>query len=147
MFWCFYIHLKAWGRSSFKMLMMMMMLLLLMMLFMLLLCQTCRWRHSRVWKETQQSVKEGDSVSLRCKSSCSLPQQTTFIWYRNTQILTDQTENLHLQSVKRSDAGNYKCEISGNNHHLISPAVYLNVECEYKWFINISEISHRLFRV
>ncbi|KAG1955871.1 hypothetical protein F2P79_007850 [Pimephales promelas] len=78
--------------------------------------------------ETQQRVKDGDSVSLRCKSSCSLPQQTTFIWYRNTQILTDRTENLHLLSVNRSDAGNYKCEISGNNHHLISPAVYLNVE-------------------
>ncbi|KAG1955872.1 hypothetical protein F2P79_007851 [Pimephales promelas] len=78
--------------------------------------------------ETQERVKDGDSVSLRCKSSCSLPQQTTFIWYRNTQILTDRTENLHLQSVNRSDAGNYKCEISGNNHHLISPAFYLNVE-------------------
>ncbi|XP_077057442.1 B-cell receptor CD22-like [Siphateles boraxobius] len=79
--------------------------------------------------ETRQRVKEGDSVTLTCKSSCSLPEQTTFIWYRNTQRITDRTENqLHLQSVSRSDEGNYQCEIRGNNHHLISPVVHLNVE-------------------
>ncbi|XP_048051850.1 B-cell receptor CD22-like isoform X1 [Megalobrama amblycephala] len=79
--------------------------------------------------ETQQRVKEGDSVTLTCKSSCSLTEQTTFIWYRNTQRFTDRTEyQLHLWSVSRSDEGNYQCEIRGNNDHLSSPAVYLNVE-------------------
>ncbi|XP_067260243.1 B-cell receptor CD22-like [Chanodichthys erythropterus] len=79
--------------------------------------------------ETQQRVKEGDSVTLTCKSSCSLTEQTTFIWFRNREILSDQTVNqLHLQSVSRSDEGNYQCEIRGNNDHLISPAVYLHVE-------------------
>uniref|UniRef100_A0A8C1UT81 Ig-like domain-containing protein n=1 Tax=Cyprinus carpio TaxID=7962 RepID=A0A8C1UT81_CYPCA len=61
--------------------------------------------------ETQQSVKERDSVTLTCKSSCSLPQQTTFIWFRNTQRLTRGiiTENqLQLQSVSRQDSGNYQ---------------------------------------
>ncbi|XDV15886.1 hypothetical protein PO909_015836 [Leuciscus waleckii] len=78
--------------------------------------------------ETQQRVKEGDSVTLTCKSSCSLPEQTTFIWYRNTQRITDGTVNqLHLQSVNRSDEGNYSCGVTGH-HHLISPAVHLNVE-------------------
>ncbi|XP_059408987.1 B-cell receptor CD22-like isoform X3 [Carassius carassius] len=79
--------------------------------------------------ETQQSVKERDSVSLKCKSSCSLPQQTTFIWFRNTQRLTTGTgENqLQLQSVSRQDAGNYQCAVSGYEH-LISPPVYLNIE-------------------
>ncbi|XP_059408985.1 B-cell receptor CD22-like isoform X1 [Carassius carassius] len=91
--------------------------------------------------ETQQSVKERDSVSLKCKSSCSLPQQTTFIWFRNTQRLTTGTgENqLQLQSVSRQDAGNYQCAVSGYEH-LISPPVYLNIECEYKldWGVNYS---------
>ncbi|KAK9981618.1 hypothetical protein ABG768_001142 [Culter alburnus] len=81
--------------------------------------------------ETQQRVKEGDSVTLTCKSSCSLTEQTTFIWFRNTQRFTEgivKENQLHLQSVSRSDEGNYQCEIRGNNDHLISPAVYLKVE-------------------
>ncbi|XP_026069406.1 B-cell receptor CD22-like isoform X2 [Carassius auratus] len=80
--------------------------------------------------ETQQSVKEGDSVTLKCKSICSLPQQTTFIWFRNTQISTTGTvrENqLQLQSVSRQDEGNYQCAVSGYQH-LISPPVYINIE-------------------
>uniref|UniRef100_A0A8C1XR48 Ig-like domain-containing protein n=1 Tax=Cyprinus carpio TaxID=7962 RepID=A0A8C1XR48_CYPCA len=79
--------------------------------------------------ETQQSVKERDSVTLTCNSSCSLPQQT-FIWFRNTQRLTTGTitENqLQLQSVSRHDAGNYQCAVSGYER-LISPPVYLNIE-------------------
>uniref|UniRef100_A0A8C1E9I6 Ig-like domain-containing protein n=1 Tax=Cyprinus carpio carpio TaxID=630221 RepID=A0A8C1E9I6_CYPCA len=79
--------------------------------------------------ETQQSVKERESVTLTCKSSCSLPQQT-FIWFRNTQRLTTGiiTENqLQLQSVSRHDAGNYQCAVSGYER-LISPPVYLNIE-------------------
>ncbi|KTF74041.1 hypothetical protein cypCar_00046885, partial [Cyprinus carpio] len=79
--------------------------------------------------ETQQSVKERDSVTLTCNSSCSLPQQT-FIWFRNTQRLTTgiTTENqLQLQSVSRQDAGNYQCAVSGYER-LISPPVYLNIE-------------------
>ncbi|XP_048051797.1 sialoadhesin-like isoform X2 [Megalobrama amblycephala] len=81
--------------------------------------------------ETQQRVKEGDSVTLTCKSSCSLTEQTTFIWSRNTQRFTkgiEKENQLHLQSVSSSDEGNYQCEIRGNNDHLISPAVHLDVE-------------------
>ncbi|XDV15901.1 hypothetical protein PO909_015843, partial [Leuciscus waleckii] len=82
--------------------------------------------------ETQQRVKEGDSVTLTCKSSCSLPEQTTFIWYRNTQRITDRTVNqLHLQSVSLSNTRDYSCGFKGHEH-LISPAVYLTVGCEYK---------------
>ncbi|ROL52016.1 Sialoadhesin [Anabarilius grahami] len=78
--------------------------------------------------ETQQRVAEGDSVTLTCKSSCSLPEQTTFIWYRSRERFTDQTVNqLHLQSVSRSDAGNYRCAVRGNEH-LRSPPVSLKVE-------------------
>ncbi len=96
--------------------------------------------------ETQRSVKERDSVTLRCKSSCSLPQQT-FIWFRNTQRVTTViiTENqLQLQSVSLHDSGNYQCAVSGYQH-LISPPVHLNVECEYKLIINISELFTPFF--
>ncbi|XP_043101017.1 B-cell receptor CD22-like [Puntigrus tetrazona] len=79
--------------------------------------------------ETEQTVKETDPVTLRCKSSCSLPR-TSFIWFRNTERFTTGiiSENqLHLQSVSRLHSGNYQCAVSGYEH-LISPPVYLNVE-------------------
>ncbi|XP_016145290.1 B-cell receptor CD22-like [Sinocyclocheilus grahami] len=79
--------------------------------------------------ETQKSVKAGDSVLLICKSSCSLPQQTTFIWYRNTQRLSTgiiTVNQLQLRSVSRHDAGNYQCAVSGYQR-LKSPPVYLQV--------------------
>ncbi|XP_073697885.1 B-cell receptor CD22-like [Garra rufa] len=80
--------------------------------------------------ETQQSVKEGDSVTLTCKSSCSLPEQTTFIWYRYSQIVTKgivKENQLHLWSVSRKDEGYYKCAVKGNEH-LKSPNYYLRVD-------------------
>ncbi|KAA0721819.1 Hemicentin-1 Fibulin-6 [Triplophysa tibetana] len=78
--------------------------------------------------ETQQRVKEGDSVTLTCKTTCRLTEETTFIWYRNTQTLTEHTVNeFHLQSVSRHDSGLYRCAIRGHEH-LSSPGVYLNVE-------------------
>ncbi|XP_057188023.1 B-cell receptor CD22-like [Triplophysa rosa] len=78
--------------------------------------------------ETQQRVKERDSVTLTCKTTCRLTEETTFIWSRNTQILTEHTVNeFHLQSVSRHDSGLYRCAIRGHEH-LSSPGVYLSVE-------------------
>ncbi|XP_048051355.1 B-cell receptor CD22-like [Megalobrama amblycephala] len=79
--------------------------------------------------ESPERVTEGDSVRLTCKSSCTLTDRATFIWYRNSQkILTerrDRNNELLLQSVRREDAGRYSCAVHGHNH--ISPAVQLNV--------------------
>ncbi|KAI7810370.1 putative B-cell receptor CD22-like [Triplophysa rosa] len=78
--------------------------------------------------ETQQRVKESDSVTLTCKTTCRLTEETTFIWSRNTQILTEHTVNeFHLQSVSRHDSGVYRCAIRGHER-LSSPGVYLSVE-------------------
>ncbi|XP_057187947.1 B-cell receptor CD22-like [Triplophysa rosa] len=78
--------------------------------------------------ETQQRVKERDSVTLTCKTTCRLTEETTFIWSRNTQTLTEHTVNeFHLQSVSRHDSGLYRCAIRGHEH-LSSPGVYLSVE-------------------
>ncbi|XP_048051249.1 B-cell receptor CD22-like isoform X1 [Megalobrama amblycephala] len=78
--------------------------------------------------ESPERVTEGDSVRLTCKSSCTLTDRATFIWYRNSQPLTerrDRNNELLLQSVRREDAGRYSCAVHGHNH--ISPAVQLNV--------------------
>ncbi|XP_042572031.1 B-cell receptor CD22-like [Cyprinus carpio] len=78
--------------------------------------------------ESPERVTEGDSVRLTCKSSCALTDRTTFIWYRNSQPLTerrDRNNQLLLQSVRREDAGRYSCALQ--EHTYISPAVQLNV--------------------
>ncbi|XDV16416.1 hypothetical protein PO909_016140 [Leuciscus waleckii] len=78
--------------------------------------------------ESPERVTEGDSVNLRCKSSCALTDRATFIWYRNSQPLTerrDRNNELLLQSVRREDSGRYSCAVDGHTH--ISPAVQLNV--------------------
>ncbi|KAL0202354.1 hypothetical protein M9458_000372, partial [Cirrhinus mrigala] len=78
--------------------------------------------------ESPERVTEGDSVRLTCKSSCTLTDRATFIWYRNSQPLTerrDRNNELLLQSVRREDAGRYSCALHG--HTYISLPVYLNV--------------------
>ncbi|KAF4118159.1 hypothetical protein G5714_000210 [Onychostoma macrolepis] len=78
--------------------------------------------------ESPERVTEGDSVCLTCKSTCALTDGATFIWYRNSQPLTerrDRNNQLLLQSVRREDAGRYSCALHG--HTYISPAVHLNV--------------------
>nr|XP_055062382.1 B-cell receptor CD22-like [Misgurnus anguillicaudatus] len=81
--------------------------------------------------ETNQRVKEGDSVTLTCKTTCSLTEETTFIWYRNTQIFTKGIKTLnqlHLQSVSRDDSGVYRCDAVRGSERLLSSSLYLNVE-------------------
>ncbi|XP_051560150.1 B-cell receptor CD22-like isoform X1 [Myxocyprinus asiaticus] len=75
--------------------------------------------------ESPESVTEGDTVSLTCKSTCNLTDRATFIWLKNTQSLTERNNKLLLQSVRREDAGRYSCAVHG--HKLTSPHVYLNV--------------------
>uniref|UniRef100_A0A8C1MLM3 B-cell receptor CD22 n=1 Tax=Cyprinus carpio TaxID=7962 RepID=A0A8C1MLM3_CYPCA len=78
--------------------------------------------------EAPERVTEGDSVRLTCKSSCARTDRATFIWYRNSQPLTerrDRNNQLLLQSVRREDAGRYSCALQ--EHTYISPAVQLSV--------------------
>ncbi len=92
--------------------------------------------------ESPERVTEGDSVRLTCKSSCNLTDRATFIWYRNSQPLTerrDRNNQLLLQSVRREDAGRYSCAVHG--HTYISPAVQLSVTCEYRFSLFINLLS------
>uniref|UniRef100_A0A673K9R6 B-cell receptor CD22 n=1 Tax=Sinocyclocheilus rhinocerous TaxID=307959 RepID=A0A673K9R6_9TELE len=78
--------------------------------------------------EAPERVTEGHNVRLTCKSSCTLTDRATFIWYRNSQPLTerrDRNNQLLLQSVRREDAGRYSCALHG--HSYISPAARLSV--------------------
>ncbi|XP_048051214.1 B-cell receptor CD22-like [Megalobrama amblycephala] len=75
--------------------------------------------------KSPERVTEGDSVRLTCKSSCTLTDRATFIWYRNSQPLNvGIIENqLILWRVNREDTSRYSCGVDG----YISPAVQLNI--------------------
>ncbi|KAL6481967.1 hypothetical protein MHYP_G00100470 [Metynnis hypsauchen] len=75
--------------------------------------------------EVPEGVIEGDEVTLTCKTSFSLSDSPTFTWYRNWDPLSSSTDQLHLQSVSREDAGWYHCAVLGQKLH--SPEVTLNV--------------------
>ncbi|XP_073763766.1 uncharacterized protein [Danio rerio] len=75
--------------------------------------------------ESPERVTEGDSVRLTCRSSCKLTDTPTFIWYRNSERMIERSSELLLPSVRREDAGRYRCAVHG--HTLTSPEVYLNV--------------------
>ncbi|XP_037399187.1 B-cell receptor CD22-like [Pygocentrus nattereri] len=75
--------------------------------------------------EVPERVIEGDEVTLTCKTSFSLSYRPTFTWYRNGHRLSFRTDQLHLQSVSREDAGSYDCAVWSKN--LRSPEVTLNV--------------------
>ncbi|KAL6481937.1 hypothetical protein MHYP_G00100170 [Metynnis hypsauchen] len=80
--------------------------------------------------EVPERVIEGDNVTLTCKTTCRLTVRPTFTWYRNGRPLSSSTDQLHLQSVSREDAGRYHCAVLGQN--LRSPEVTLNVRCWYR---------------
>ncbi|XP_072513043.1 sialoadhesin-like [Salminus brasiliensis] len=75
--------------------------------------------------EVPERVIEGGEVTLTCKTTCTLTVRPTFTWYRNGTPLSSRTDQLHLQSVSREDAGRYHCAVEGRKLH--SPEVTLNV--------------------
>ncbi|XP_039901161.1 B-cell receptor CD22-like isoform X1 [Simochromis diagramma] len=48
--------------------------------------------------QVSRSAVSGDfkSADLKCESSCPLPDNLSYIWYKNERIITGQTSNLHL---------------------------------------------------
>ncbi|XP_030634728.1 B-cell receptor CD22-like [Chanos chanos] len=79
--------------------------------------------------ETPERVVEGDTVTLKCRTNCSLSNTTTFIWYKNEYVLTRKNmknNELSFQSVSSEDRGSYMCAVQGHEN-LPSPAVTLTV--------------------
>ncbi|XP_030638755.1 sialoadhesin-like [Chanos chanos] len=72
----------------------------------------------------------GQSATLTCKTSCSLSNNPTFIWYKNGQPLPDRnTQRTDLYYDYTADAGSYSCAVKGFEG-LRSPAVcFLQQKC------------------
>ncbi|KAG5278270.1 hypothetical protein AALO_G00097100 [Alosa alosa] len=74
-------------------------------------------------------VEEGDKVTLTCNTTCSLSNNPTYIWYRNSQPLGNShtaDNRLVINSTRPEDAGKYSCAVKGHEIHS-SPELILNV--------------------
>ncbi|XP_035377042.1 sialoadhesin-like [Electrophorus electricus] len=65
---------------------------------------------------------EGQTVTLSCSSTCTLPYNPTYIWYKNRQRVSHCTSVSCSVSAVR-DAVSYSCATEGHEN-LLSPPVY-----------------------
>ncbi|XP_036830567.1 B-cell receptor CD22 [Oncorhynchus mykiss] len=75
------------------------------------------------------SVSEGERVTLRCRTQCTIGLNPTYIWYKNGQSLTKPItsyNSLILDPVSSEDAGNYSCAVEGLER-ILSPEETLTV--------------------
>ncbi|XP_070683756.1 B-cell receptor CD22-like [Pempheris klunzingeri] len=71
---------------------------------------------------------------LKCSSSCRLPSQSSYIWYKNGQKVLGKTSS-HIDYVYSGDS--YSCAVKGYEH-LPSPSV-----CGYGYSCNRVTYTHR----
>ncbi|XP_036428422.1 B-cell receptor CD22-like [Colossoma macropomum] len=71
------------------------------------------------------TASEGQTVTLTCSSTCTLPSRSTYIWYKNRQPVS-QCESASCSVAVVSEAVNYSCAVKGSALH--SPPV-----CEYRF--------------
>uniref|UniRef100_A0A4W5L383 Ig-like domain-containing protein n=1 Tax=Hucho hucho TaxID=62062 RepID=A0A4W5L383_9TELE len=76
-------------------------------------------------KVTPATVTEGQKVTLTCRTTCTLTDNPTYIWYKNGHVTT-QSNSLFLNPVSSEDAGRYSCAVEGHED-LLSPEETLTV--------------------
>uniref|UniRef100_A0A6Q2YJ43 Ig-like domain-containing protein n=1 Tax=Esox lucius TaxID=8010 RepID=A0A6Q2YJ43_ESOLU len=76
--------------------------------------------------DLQVNVGWYSEMTLTCSSSCSLPYQTTFIWYKNGQHVRGDSSSLNVQDF--SDRNSYSCGVKGHEN-LLAPAVCKGSYC------------------
>ncbi|XP_036453773.1 sialoadhesin-like [Colossoma macropomum] len=67
-------------------------------------------------KVSPTTPSEGQTVTLTCISTCTLPNNTTYIWYKNGQPITNRPtryNKLYLESANTEDVLQYSCAVGG----------------------------------
>ncbi|XP_036418542.1 uncharacterized protein LOC118802171 [Colossoma macropomum] len=61
------------------------------------------------------TASDGQTVTLMCSSTCTLPNNPTYIWYKNGQLVSNKlTRDNKLYLKCSEDAGNYSCAVRGH---------------------------------
>uniref|UniRef100_A0AAY5EEL8 Ig-like domain-containing protein n=1 Tax=Electrophorus electricus TaxID=8005 RepID=A0AAY5EEL8_ELEEL len=75
---------------------------------------------------------------LICSSTCTLPNNPTYIWYRNGQPLYNQNTNGLYVYDSSEDAGSYSCAVRGYEELLC-----LIVVCFCCFLIHLDHLTHQ----
>ena len=85
------------------------------------------------------SVSEGEKVTLRCRTNCTLDPITAFSWYKNGQSIPNSnifSPVYILFSVSSEDTGRYSFSVEGHEDPP-SAEETLTVTCKYIWDFNV----------
>ncbi|XP_036412324.1 sialoadhesin-like [Colossoma macropomum] len=73
-------------------------------------------------KMSPTTPSEGQTVTLTCISTCTLPNNTPYIWYKNGQPVTNKPtryNKLYLESANTEDVLQYSCALGGSEESTV----------------------------
>lgn len=94
---------------------------------------------------TNQTKLEGEKAIFSCEAK-AMPGNVTVRWFREgspvkevasleTRVTIRKDGSLIINPVGADDTGNYLCEVTNGIGDPQSASAYLNVECEYSFFL------------
>ncbi|XP_036453785.1 uncharacterized protein LOC118826860 [Colossoma macropomum] len=81
-------------------------------------------------KVSPTTPSEGQTVTLTCISTCTLPNNPTYIWYKNGQPVTNKPtryNKLYLESASTEDVLQYSCALGGPEESTVLKFVTVGV--------------------
>ncbi|XP_036453646.1 sialoadhesin-like [Colossoma macropomum] len=75
-------------------------------------------------RASPSSPSEGQTVTLTCTSTCTLPNNPTYIWYKNGEPVTNKPtkyNKLYLESASSEDIRQYSCALGSRGFVPESP--------------------------
>ncbi|XP_043357883.1 sialoadhesin-like isoform X2 [Dermochelys coriacea] len=73
------------------------------------------------------SPQEGESVTLTCSYTSSLPTPNSYTWYRGGQQLEGSRQEMVLKSTTAEQAGEYRCQADNGIGQSLSPCINITI--------------------
>ncbi|XP_039369213.1 B-cell receptor CD22-like [Mauremys reevesii] len=83
----------------------------------------------RVTAAPGTSLQEGESVTLTCSYTSSLPAPTSYAWYRGDWQLGGSRRETVMKSITVEQAGEYRCQADNGIGQSLSPPINITVRC------------------
>ncbi|CAM5134399.1 unnamed protein product [Natator depressus] len=81
----------------------------------------------RVTAAPGTSPQEGESVTLTCNYTSSVPAPNSYTWYRGDQQLKGSRQEMVLKSITVDQAGEYHCQANNGIGQSPSPAINITI--------------------
>ncbi|KAM7133962.1 sialoadhesin-like [Macrochelys suwanniensis] len=84
----------------------------------------------RVTAAPDTSPQEGESVTLTCNYTNSLPAPNSYAWYRGSRQLNGSQQEMVLNNIAAEQAGEYHCQAGNRIGRSQSPPINITVRCK-----------------